>query len=80
MTRATTRQHPAGHRPVPVRDQDNSVACLSCGFTFAWGDTGRSIGHRFLPPNVANRLVAHVPEPIAEMDDDEFARARGFGA
>lgn len=78
MTRATTRQHPAGHRPVPVRDQDGELSCLSCGHLFACGTASRSIGSRFLPPNVANRLVQHVPEPIAEMDDDDFARAGGI--
>ena len=79
MTSATKRQHPAGHKPVPVRDQDNSISCLSCGFTFAWGDTGRPIGYG----NVHGRphdIVVLVPETVAALDDDEFADARGFGA
>lgn len=75
MTRA---QHPAGHRPVPVRDQDNSVSCLSCGFTFAWGDTGRSVGYGSLPRGIVHQIQAH--DPFASLDDDEFATAGGLGA
>lgn len=71
--------HPTEHRLVVVTDQDGDRACLTCNWRVAWGDTSRSIGSRFLPPNVANRLVAHVPEPVAELDDDEFANTR-FGA
>ena len=72
------RQHPTGHRPVPVRDQDGELSCLSCGHLFAWGTASRSIGSLSLSRLRTDRLVAHVPEPIAEMDDDDFATAGGM--
>lgn len=73
MTRATTRQHPAGHRPVPVRDQDGELSCLSCGHLFAWGTASRSIGSRFLPPNVANRTGRSIWGPPATTERRFFA-------
>jgi len=74
---ATTRQHPAGHRPQPVRDQEGGIACLACDFTFAWGDTARPIGYGSLPRGLIHQIQAH--DPFAHLDDDEFANAR-FGA
>ena len=79
MTSATKRQHPAGHRPVPVRDQDGELSCLSCGHLFAWGTASRSIGSVSLSRLNAHDIVAVVPAPIRALDDDEFANTR-FGA
>lgn len=80
MTRATTRQKPAGHKPVTVRDSDGEIACLSCGHLFAWGTASRSIGSLSLSRLSTHDIVAVVPEPVAELDDDDFARTRGFGS
>lgn len=80
MNRATKRQRQAGHKPMPVRDQDGEVSCLSCSFVFAWGTASRSLGSLALSRLRTDLLVAHVPEPVAELDDDDFARTRGFGA
>ena len=78
MNRATKRQHPVGHRPVPVRDQDGELSCLSCGHLFAWGTASRSIGSLSLSRIRTHDIVAVVPEPIRALDDDEFANARGL--
>ncbi len=72
-------QHPAGHKPVPVRDQLGSLECLTCGHTFDWGDTGRSVGYGYAHGR-PHDIVAVVPEPVAALDDDEFATAGGLGA
>ena len=78
MNRATTRQHPAVHKPVPVRDQDGELSCLSCGHLFAWGPASRSVGSVSMSHLNTHDIVAVVPEPIRALDDDEFANARGL--
>ena len=55
-----------------------SLECLTCGHTFAWGDTGRPIGYGTLPRGIVHQIVTHVPEPVAALDDDDFATVRGL--
>lgn len=71
---------PSHHRVQRLRDEDGRIVCFSCSHVFDEGYTGTSITGRSIPlaAYVVNQIVQHVPEPIAEMDDDEFATVRGL--
>lgn len=78
---ATTRK---GHRCVALPDIDNRRACMYCGRVESEGYTGLSITNLArtspLGHGRVHDIVVLVPEPVAEMDDDEFVTAGGLGA
>lgn len=78
---ATTRK---GHRCVALPDIDNRRSCMYCGRVEDEGYTGLSITNMArsapLSHGRVHDIVCLVPEPVAALEDDEFASAGGLGA
>lgn len=71
-----------GHRCVALPDIDNRRSCLYCGRVESEGYTGLSITNMArstpLGHGRVHDIVVLVPEPVAALDDDEFATVRGL--
>ena len=80
------KPHPTpDYHPVQrLQDEDGRITCFSCSHVFDEGYTGLSITNmaRSAPLSLGrvHDIVCLVPEPVAALEDDEFASAGGLGA